>query len=391
MVTQGILADKINTAMSIPANQRIPHRQSAVTHILSGSRFGNWMRLLRENRIEPRFLLKAISITIHAAVGSMLPGGKRAMHRADRETIVAKDPVFVIGHWRSGTTMLHELLACDATLGILPFSLALAPDVAMRYPKLFGLFEKFLGDTRPMDNMPTAMGLPAEDEFGLTALTTRSFCHAQCFPQNASRYLCRAMFDDADEADRLAWMETYLALLRRVTRLNDGRRLLLKDPMHTARIPELLEMFPGARFVHIRRNPFVTYLSMIRMHKSLAPQMALQSTSHAEIERFTIETFEKVVGRYFQTRDLIPPGQLVEVRYEDLVADPMGRLADVYDVLALDGFAEAKAAMQGYLDERQDYVVSQYTMDDATIRRVREAWGFAIDRWGYEPPACGAG
>ena len=68
------------------------------------------------------------------------------------------------------------------------------------------------------------------------------------------------------------------------------------------------------------------------------------------------------------------------------MADPMSQVRQVYVKLGLPGLEEAEPAMQKYLDQQAGYVKNRYIIDEATIHRVEKHWGFAIKRWGYEPP-----
>jgi hypothetical protein len=81
-----------------------------------GFEFFAWLRLLARNRfaVAPARIPRAVGITLAAAVNSSLRGVQALVYgRRVRRTPVPDDPIFIIGHWRTGTTMLHELLALD--------------------------------------------------------------------------------------------------------------------------------------------------------------------------------------------------------------------------------------------------------------------------------------
>src|SRR4029079_1152655 len=83
--------------------------------MLGGITFGDWMRLLRDNRFDvpPRRLLRAMAITAQSAQNSVM---KRIEDRRDGAAVndaEVQPPLFVLGHWRSGTTHLHNLLTVD--------------------------------------------------------------------------------------------------------------------------------------------------------------------------------------------------------------------------------------------------------------------------------------
>jgi len=118
--------------------------------------------------------------------------------------------------------------------------------------------------------------------------------------------------------------------MKAVTYSNHGKRLVLKNPPNTARITTLMELFPDARFIHIYRNPYKVYLSTKRMRTKVLDKLALQHTTDEQIENHVIDNYIRLMKSYFKQKDQIPDGHLIEIRYEDLVADPMGQIREVY-------------------------------------------------------------
>jgi hypothetical protein len=88
--------------------------------------------------------------------------------------------------------------------------------------------------------------------------------------------------------------------------------------------------------------------------------------------------------RLLADRALIPSGNLVEVRYEELDKEPMTQLRKIYDILNLPGFAEAEPAFRSYLASISDYKkLSHKKLDDNVIEKVNQNWRFAFDALGY--------
>ena len=112
--------------------------------------------------------------------------------------------------------------------------------------------------------------------------------------------------------------------------LRHPQRIVLKSPPHTFRIQALLELFPNARFIHIIRNPYVIFPSTIKLWKCLYRDQGLQ-VSTARAWRSTSSRPSTACTRSSSASGgLIPPARLCEVRYEDLVADPVGQMRAVY-------------------------------------------------------------
>ena len=130
-------------------------------------------------------------------------------------------------------------------------------------------------------------------------------------------------------------------------RLAGGRRLVLKTPTNTARIPFLLEHFPDARFVHIVRSPYLVWQSMRHMYRRLLPGETLQELDWPALEGWTRAAYVRVMRRYLEDRARIPRGRLFELRFgvrhqpavfarnQTVVGDHRAFLGEAFDVLRL--------------------------------------------------------
>ena len=99
-----------------------------------------------------------------------------------------------------------------------------------------------------------------------------------------------------------------------------------------------------------------------------------------------LRNYEKLMLRYEEDKALIPEGNLVEVRFEDFEANPLGEVAYLYRALGLTLSPEAQTQMQQYLLTVKGYKKNAYCLDPRTRRELARRWGFMIRRWKYEPP-----
>jgi hypothetical protein len=303
------------------------------------------------------------------------------------KTQIKYPPIFIIGHWRSGTTFLHELMSQDPHLAHVSVWNTLVPYNFIALENIKRDLAKFLPVTRPMDMIKVDMDSPYEDDAGLAVLGHLSFFHCLHFPRNAEKQFRQSvLFEGLNEKKIEAWKKNYLYLLKYVTYENHGKQLVLKNPSNTARIKKLLEMFPDARFIHICRNPYMVYFSTKKMRTHVLDIYALQKTTTEEIEQHVINDYVRLMESYFAQKEKIPKGQLVEIRYEDLIADPLRLMQKIYTELDLPDFGKAKITMQLYLDKQANYKKNVHKIDEDTIRKIDEHWGFTIKRWGYELP-----
>ena len=124
-------------------------------------------------------------------------------------------------------------------------------------------------------------------------------------------------------AELARWKRLFVRFLKEVT-VRTGKRLVLKSPPHTARVPVLLDLFPDARFVHIVRDPRVVFPSTVNLWKTLARTHGLQRPEWPGIEEKVLREFRVIYDRLEEARPLFKPGQFAELRYEELIKDPLG-------------------------------------------------------------------
>ncbi len=111
---------------------------------------------------------------------------------------------------------------------------------------------------------------------------------------------------------------------------NQGKQFLSKNPPNTARITILLELFPEAKFIHIYRSPYLVYLSTKKMRRNVLDKLALQDASEEDIEQQVMKNYIRLMESFFTQREQIKNDRLVEIKYEDLIADPMRQVDQIY-------------------------------------------------------------
>ena len=366
-------------------------RPSFAEHPVALGSFLSWIRLvMNSSGIDRAYLLRAGFVAFTTLVTSPLRFWEWLRYGvAIRRTSIHPSPIFIIGHWRSGTTHLHNLLCQDTNLGTLSTFQAMAPGFCIvgdkRIKPVLAKLARKRYSTRLIDNIPLAFDAPQEDEFAIASLSPRSFLHAFTFPRQADDFFNKyVLFQDLPESDRGQWRDVYLRLLRKVTFNSRGKRLVIKNCAHSARIETLLELFPDAKFIHIHRNPYEVFLSTVHMHKTVLPRSQLQDITLDQIEANILRFYTQLMDRYHRDKVLIPEGNLAEIRYEDLEREPLDQLRILYDQLGLPGFADAEADFQAYIESVFDYKKNSYTLDDRVIAKVNQHWQVAFEEWGYD-------
>ena len=375
--------------MKTKNDQKKQKNNQTVQHPLFGISVRNWIRLLEKNGgVDREYLTRMIFITLT----SILTTPARLFFKIKysskiNKTKISHPPVFIIGHWRSGTTYLHDLLCQDPQFCYVSLWNTLLPDSFLILEPIKKFLSGFLPSERPMDEVKVEMDGPYEDEAALAVLYPWSFFHCLYFPKNAEeQYLKSIHFYDMTSEEKNQWKTTYKQFIKTVTLANPGKRLLSKNPPNTARITALLELFPEASFIHIYRNPYKVYLSTKKMRQNVLDKLALQNASQEEIEQQVIKNYFRLMDSFFEQQEKIQKGKFVEVKYEDLISNPIEQIKKIYSTLKLPDFEDALPEMKKYLEKQSDYKTNVYAIDDKIVQHVYKNWKFTIDRWKYTPP-----
>jgi omega-hydroxy-beta-dihydromenaquinone-9 sulfotransferase len=370
--------------------QRAKRRRWA-PRLWAGCSLRTWWQLLCRHRftVDWPYLYIVLIDTIASALNSALAGVEHVAYgkRIARATI-APDPLFVIGHWRSGTTLLHELLCLDVRHGSPTAYQCLAPHHFVLTERILPPLLRFLlPGRRPIDEMELAWGSVFEDEFALCLLGARSPYESIAFPNTSP--MQPALLDPTalTPAESTAWRELLLQFLRKLSFSHAGRRLVFKSPPHTCRLRVLLEMFPRARFVHIVRNPYAVFPSTVHLWRTLHRAQGLQRPRSDGLEESVLSMFEYVHACIERDRSLLPAGQFHELRYEDLLRDPVGELQRLYRQLDLDEPQHLRTSVEAYFSARADYRTNRFQLSADERTAIRRRWGHVVSRYGYDTAA----
>lgn len=359
-------------------------------HPLMGSSTTHLLRLAarhcRDIELWHRVLL---AIGMSAALAPVR-AAERVLSRGRADGVRVEGPVFILGHWRTGTTHLHNLLTQDPQFGFVSNALAFSPNLAIAFCQLSAFLVGVIGpNRRPMDNMELRPALPQEEEFALANMSPHSYyLGSMMLPSRTDEYFERyCTFETATTEERRGWTEAYDRVMGLATVNSKGRRLVTKNPPNTARVSELLRMYPDAQFIHIVRNPYEVFFSMMEFERRLIGDVtSFQKYSAVEAEGTVLRIYSRLMRAYLAQSETLRPPQLVEVRYEDLVARPIEVLGAVYEDLGLSGFEDAAPRFKTYLEGIEGYQKNRLRADPEAMAQIEQEWAFALDRWGYDVP-----
>jgi len=360
-------------------------------HFLLGCRLDNWLALLRENgfAVEPDRAPQALLISA-AAVGlaPVAAAEKLLFDRRIRAAEMEKDPIFVLGHWRSGTTYLQNMLSRDTQFGWFdPVSTVVSPYRLLLGGALRGAVEKGIAGGRPMDNVQYAMDLPMEETFALLSVNKHDIIHMMAFPAGYERYLSGIFVEDLPPKELLKWMRDYRYLLQKQTYIVGGKQLILKSPDNTGRVGVLWGMYPQAKFINIHRDPYRTVESFVHMlmtQMELLHLTAIPDNVEELIEDVIIGIFGRMYSQLFAMEGFLPAGQYIDVPYAEFCAAPVETMERIYAQLKIDGFEAARPRFEAFARAQSHYRKNALEIPPRLIGKVNGALGFYLEHYGYE-------
>jgi hypothetical protein len=298
---------------------------------------------------------------------------------------VPDDPLFVVGHWRSGTTYLHSLLALDRENFAYPTNYqCLFPTVFLTLGQGSWFYRRFgalLPPTRPMDAVAWDLSTPQEDELVyLPEGGASPFHESMLFPRTAPLDHAAFVRQSTDAGTR----DITLRFFRKLTFIH-GRRLVVKSPGHLFRLPMLRTLFPRSRVVFIVRDPHEVVPSMEHMKAMFRRHMSLQGphvVDHAATARFLALYVSVMTARL---RDL-PSADHALVRYEDLVRRPVATVQSIYERLGLKYDSAFDRALTTYAESARSHVPNTFADRPALSALVRTECAEALERYGYARP-----
>ncbi|PAY20265.1 sulfotransferase family protein [Rhodopirellula sp. SM50] len=366
-----------------------------------------WWGLLRQGRfkIHPSRLPNLLGVSLATPWNTVLAGIQQLVFRnrlASAE--LHGPPVFIIGHWRSGTTLLHELLVLDERYSSPTTFQCFAPH---HFLVTEWIFQKFFGwlipGKRPMDNMAAGWERPQEDEFALMNLGLPSPYRHIAFPCEAPVDMNYLDFQDVSPSALRQWLDALRRFLLGVSTVT-GRPLVIKSPTHTGRIAALAKEFPDARFIHVTRDPRALFPSTCRLWAGLAeaqgmqvarrPATAASTNSSGDGDgddqplsadkQYVVDCLRRMYDAFFRDRPTIDSNRIIDIRYEDLVDDPVTVLETIYRSLRLSDFDSVRPVIESWAaSEHRSYQTNRHQLSPQDEATIRSAWKHYFENYGY--------
>lgn len=355
---------------------------------LAGYSLTNIFRVLWQNRfrIHVKYILRFLYAIVLSTITTPLRiTQKLRFNTKIKSTKITKDPIFIIGHYRTGTTYLMTLMAHDKSKGYVSNIEGYTPLFYLAFPKFTRwLIESSLPDVRPMDNVVMGADEPTEDEYTIGAYTPYGYYTGFIFPRNFDLYSRYLTFEGMPK-HKEKWKKAFIYMVNMLTYGHNGKQLFLKNPVLSYRIPDILKMYPNAKFIHTYRNPYKVYSSTVKFFDEVFSIYTLQTWDDEKMKQDILDNYKLLYEKLDETLHLIPKENIVHSKYEDFIKDPINSLKDIYEKLNIDGWDEHKQNIISYAESQlKEYKPNVHVTDDEVIRRVNKYWDKMRQDYGYE-------
>ncbi len=311
---------------------------------------------------------------------SVVAGLQQAVSREQLAQANYRNAVVVLGYWRSGTTLLHELLCLD-TRYTYPTTHACMNPHHFLLTEASALARGGASAQRPMDEMEVRSSSPQEDEFALLSLGARSPYEALLIPKILPQALKLTDPRDLSLSDEKRWREVFLSFLAGVSARGMGRPMMLKSPTHGARVATLRELLPAARFVLIVRDPWTNFESVVRMWRKMFETYALGPIPpDDEIREAVIADRPRFEAKLAASTADLPDDRFATLTYESLIANPAEVIEQLYKRLELGDFEPVRELLISETKRRSGYKAKGSLPSDIWRERINNEWPEILTR-----------
>lgn len=328
---------------------------------LTGTPIIQLLKIMKGQHIELtqwRNVLRLFLVGALASIYSLRDNIK--YRRAIEATEIANPPIFILGHWRSGTTLLQTLLSLDKCITTPTFFQCTFPQGFLSVgSSIKQKFENTIPPRRLFDAMPFTLDSPFDDEMAILKFTSDSMMLDFVFPENHKN--TKTLFRYSSN-----WSTAMEHFAKKIT-FATGKRIVFKSPVHSYRVDEIKKLFPGAKFIIMIRNPADVFLSSKHHVKKLLKHNALHDSSY-DVENYITRRYQEMHTSLEGALKNLDQNQFITITYDKLVSDTLGTVESIYKYLNMENWETSRAAIVSWLEGQKEYKPNIYSTTEEMPR-----------------------
>lgn len=294
---------------------------------------------------------------------------------------IEQPPIFIIGFWRSGTTVLHNMLCQNPDFGYVTTFQSVFPNLCFLNQWWIRNIAKFmLPEKRPGGDMKFDFKLPQEEEIALSNMQHISFYNFFYYPNEIDSSIEKSLFfRNITKEEFEQWKQNYYRLVKIALLNTKGKRFISKNPPNTFRIKLLLDMFPDAKFIYIHRNTYQTLFSFVKFINSVHEGIKYQDYNVKAHNVKLIGLYKQMLDQYELDKQLIPEGNLIDIKFENFEKNMLSEIERIFSTLDLPGYEKAKPIIEKSYNEIGDYNRKPNQITDAFVKQVDGILGDLVE------------
>jgi omega-hydroxy-beta-dihydromenaquinone-9 sulfotransferase len=337
------------------------------SYLTAGITLKHLFRLLYRHKISwrPRYLVRIFFLFQSACWSSLFSLIDKKRYAKSLGTIEKiPPPIFIIGHWRTGTTLLHKLMSLDPNLKAPTlFDVAIPDGFLSSYHFYRPIMQFMVSPHRPMDMVKMGIDEPQEDEYAIFRLTGFSPLERLIFPESPRYFLSNCDSFLPDREKQAEWEKSLLLFYKKLYHLS-GKTIVSKNPFNSLRINELRKIFPDARFIHIYRHPYKVIPSTVNMFDIVQKQNCLNKNGVKPTIAEVSEVYNNIMAVIRRDLSALPPEYYHEIRFEHFEPDPVRSLRSLYQAMNMEFSEEFEKKVRAYLSEVKNYQKNEFHLTD---------------------------
>lgn len=291
-----------------------------------------------------------------------------------------KAPIFIVGHPRSGTTYFHDSLNEIDSLVASRMIDCLYPFMNKYFKFLLvPILEKVLPETRLMDKMAVSWDSPQEEEFGMELMNGYTSVGFLFAPHARKMILDKYILLNSPSAKK-KWQRAHLKFAQKIQSINKGKTLVFKSPSNTAKILEILEIYPDAKFIHIVRNPLDVIPSTLHLYQRILPEFSLQNETNFDLTSYVYDYYSDVMGKFLNTKGKLNRNQFFELKYEDFVEQPITLLKTAFNQLEINADLDK---LRPFFDSRKNFSKNKFEIENSLEEDIKTNCALIFNHYQY--------
>jgi len=293
-------------------------------------------------------------------------------------TVLPPRILIIIGHWRTGSTYLHNLLSKDENFTTPTLFQTAFPESFLFSEKYIKPVMKYLvNKQRPMDKVALGVDLPQEDEYALVKMATGTPLERFIFPKDKTYFLLTEKLENTG-----LWQLSLTEFCKKL-HIKYKKNILLKNPFHSLRIKELAEIFPQVKFICLHRHPYEVIPSTIKLWTLVGDDNNLKGHNNlpdiSEVSDICNKLYKKIDADFIN----LTSDRYCHLKYEDLEKDPVNSVRRIYETLGYDFSPTFENNMKNYINSLGTYQKNKFELKEEQKKHINTNLKDYMLNYGY--------